>query len=170
MTETLETEEKSAGSDVFPVVAYRYGMRDDHSYLVGVYATRELAERAAEAEVMDRGGKYGCEVIQAAVKTTVDESVHEMAETPLQVGYHESPFFGLLGQGHQCADGRDCAEARDKRREAVRWYLDETRLPVGLRRVICKAVRVLTLRWLWEERTPTPIQTAGRIARTTFES
>jgi len=149
-TEAGNRTDRADGAYVFPVVAYRYGMRDDHSYLVGVYATRELADQAAETEVMDRGGKYGCEVIQTPVKHAVDEWHNELAMLPRQVGYFESPFFGLLGYGHQCADGRDCAEARDKRRDAVGWYLEETRLPAGLRRVICKVVRVLSLRWLWE--------------------
>jgi hypothetical protein len=47
---------------LYVVEALRYGDRERHSYVVGVYDTLDGAKDAAEAEVNDRGGKYTCEV------------------------------------------------------------------------------------------------------------
>ena len=33
---------------LYAVTAYRYGMRDDHSYVVGIYSTLDLAKSAAD--------------------------------------------------------------------------------------------------------------------------
>ena len=49
---------------LYAVTAYRYGMRDDHSYVVGIYSTLDLAKSAADSEVEYRGGKYGCAVVE----------------------------------------------------------------------------------------------------------
>ena len=48
---------------VYTVHAYRWGQRERHSYLVGVYSTPERALSVAEQEEYDRGGKYDCEVL-----------------------------------------------------------------------------------------------------------
>lgn len=47
---------------LYVVEALRYGDRERHSYVVGVYDTLDAAKNAAEAETVDRGGKYTCEV------------------------------------------------------------------------------------------------------------
>jgi hypothetical protein len=47
---------------VYVVEALRGGDRERHSYVVGVYDTLDGARDAAEAETVDRGGKYTCEV------------------------------------------------------------------------------------------------------------
>lgn len=47
---------------LYVVEALRFGSRESHSYVVGVYDTLDGARDAAEAEVDYRGGKYTCEV------------------------------------------------------------------------------------------------------------
>jgi hypothetical protein len=49
---------------VYPVIAYRFGQREKHSYLVGVYSTIEMATDAVEFEKEERAGKYACEIIE----------------------------------------------------------------------------------------------------------
>jgi hypothetical protein len=89
---------------VFIVTAYRYGMRDAHSYCVGAYNSKESADLAARSEVDYRGGKYGCEVCWHET----DDEWSEGKPPPTQVSYFESPYFKLLGSGKQPAD--HCSE------------------------------------------------------------
>jgi hypothetical protein len=49
---------------VYTVDAFRWGDRENHSYLVGVYSTKEKAEKAARQEEVYRGGKYECEILE----------------------------------------------------------------------------------------------------------
>ena len=49
------------------VTAYRFGDRELHSYIVGVYSTYELAFQYADIEENFRGGKYTCEVLAVKV-------------------------------------------------------------------------------------------------------
>ena len=51
-------------SKIYTVHAYRWGLRNTHSYSVGVYSKKHAALKAAEAEKEWRGGKYECEVIE----------------------------------------------------------------------------------------------------------
>ena len=46
--------------DVFVVEALRWGDRDDHSYVVGVFDNLHDACEACVVEEMWRGGKYEC--------------------------------------------------------------------------------------------------------------
>ena len=48
---------------IFVVTAYRWGDKEGHSYVVGVFDTEELAIAQAKMEKEWRGGKYECEVI-----------------------------------------------------------------------------------------------------------
>lgn len=50
--------------NTYTVHAYRWGDRELHSYLVGVYSKKHAALNAAEAETEWRGGKYECEVLE----------------------------------------------------------------------------------------------------------
>jgi hypothetical protein len=43
---------------VFVVEMLRWGDRENHSYVIGVFTTREQAELAGDAEVSWRGNKY----------------------------------------------------------------------------------------------------------------
>tara|TARA_R110000803_G_scaffold35848_1_gene77275 strand:+ start:3309 stop:3626 length:318 start_codon:yes stop_codon:yes gene_type:complete len=47
---------------VYVVEALRWGDRENHSYVVGVYSNKESAEAAVESETDWRGGKYECVV------------------------------------------------------------------------------------------------------------
>lgn len=51
-------------SAVYTVTAYRWGDRNTHSYVVGVYSKKHSALKAAQVEKEYRGGKYECEVIE----------------------------------------------------------------------------------------------------------
>ena len=88
----------AAPCSAFVVIAYRYGMRDAHSYLVAVCDTLKDAKDAAEEEVSYRGGKYGCEVVECP-----RQRWHEDL-TPRQVAYVPSPYEGMIGEGCDQAD------------------------------------------------------------------
>jgi hypothetical protein len=47
---------------IYTVQAYRWGDRDNHSYIVGVYESKHKAISVARAEAEWRGGKYTCQV------------------------------------------------------------------------------------------------------------
>jgi hypothetical protein len=49
---------------IYTVQAYKYGQRDGHSYIVGVYTRKHAALKAADAEEVYRGNKYICEVCE----------------------------------------------------------------------------------------------------------
>ena len=49
---------------VYTVRACRWGDRELHSYVVGVYSKKHSALKAAEIEEEWRGGKYECEVLE----------------------------------------------------------------------------------------------------------
>ena len=59
--------------DVWVVTAYRYGDKEKHSYVVGVFNTFEIAKYAGEIEECWRGGnKYECEVLRFTVTDKPD--------------------------------------------------------------------------------------------------
>ena len=60
---------------MYVVEALRWGDREKHSYVVGVYSNKELAEAAAELETDWRGGKYECVVDEYELN-----KVHESEE------------------------------------------------------------------------------------------
>ena len=63
---------------IYTVHAYRWGDRERHSYIVGVFGEKHSALKAAETEEDCRGGKYECEVLE----WTLDASIagnHENA-------------------------------------------------------------------------------------------
>lgn len=47
---------------IYNVTAYRWGDRESHSYVVGVFDNEETAIKEAKLETEFRGGKYECEV------------------------------------------------------------------------------------------------------------
>ena len=61
---------------VYPVTAYRNADREEHSYLVGVYSTAELAKVVSEKEEEDRCGKYCCEIIEIEIDSISDPLVY----------------------------------------------------------------------------------------------
>lgn len=80
----------------YVVTAYRWGQRNAHSYVVGSFETLDEGKKCADAHVEYRGGKYGCEVVEAQPWTEDGDG-----ETAKQVYYAESPYYGLAGDaGH----------------------------------------------------------------------
>ena len=56
------------GKTMFVTQAFRWGeIHEGHSYIVGVFTTKERAEFAGKAEELYRGGKYECVVYEHAV-------------------------------------------------------------------------------------------------------
>lgn len=49
-------------SDMYVVIAYRWGENTNHSYTVGIFNDLDLAIDCAESHTTFRGGKYGCAV------------------------------------------------------------------------------------------------------------
>ena len=49
---------------VYTVTAYRWGNKENHSYVLGVFNKKQPAITAAETEEEFRGGKYECEVCE----------------------------------------------------------------------------------------------------------
>ena len=65
----------SSKNDLYVVTMYRWGDRDGHSYVLGVYTKKNAAINAAESEAEYRGGKYAPEVLEVKpnVNTWDDE-------------------------------------------------------------------------------------------------
>lgn len=74
---------------MYAVIAYRWGLRDCHSYLFKIVNCASVARRLCHQVVDDRGGKYGAEVVD---------------EDGKQIYYVESPYFGAAGNGDDPAD------------------------------------------------------------------
>lgn len=55
---------------VFSVTMYRFGSREKHSYILGVYSTLKIAKKAAEDGMKYRGGKYGYEIMSHVIDGT----------------------------------------------------------------------------------------------------
>ncbi len=64
---------------MYAIIAYKWGLRDSHSYCVAIKNTLELANEISNEHHKDRGGKYGI------------ETVNEKGEA---VAYIESDYFG----------------------------------------------------------------------------
>ena len=47
---------------VYTVHAFRWGDREKHSYILGIYTKKSMAIESAEYEENWRGGKYSCEI------------------------------------------------------------------------------------------------------------
>jgi hypothetical protein len=54
------------------VEALRWGEREDHSYVLGLYSDLDRARAAAEEHTEHRGGKYQCLVHQCCMDEQVD--------------------------------------------------------------------------------------------------
>lgn len=63
---------------VYCVTAYRWGNKEAHSYVVGVFDSLELAVEAAIAEKEWRGGKYECEVISMPLNASKQNRQHKV--------------------------------------------------------------------------------------------
>lgn len=82
---------------VFVVTARRYGNREAHSYLVGVYKTKHAAQQARLSVIAARGGKYDCDIDKTDPKRKAGtgdsdiKSIHRCEETDLTVGVMLTP-------------------------------------------------------------------------------
>jgi len=56
---------------VYVVTMYRYGNREKHSYVLGVFTTRKLAEQWGETEKTYRAGKYEPDVTRFVIDDPV---------------------------------------------------------------------------------------------------
>lgn len=92
----------------YVVTAYRWGLRDAHSYVVGAYPTLDAAMQVARDHVEYRGGKYGCEVMCCQGEPNPSDGGENCWNE--QVGYIESPFFGLGGQSRPACQPADHAK------------------------------------------------------------
>lgn len=49
-------------NEIYVVIAYRWGDRENHSYTLGVFGKKQAAITCAESHTTYRGGKYTCVV------------------------------------------------------------------------------------------------------------
>ena len=85
----LESEFKTFGIDVvrkqenniYIVTAYRFGCKENHSYVLGAFSTKEEAIRQAKIEEEWRGGKYDCEVIVMKLNDSLKYKNYEVVYT-----------------------------------------------------------------------------------------
>lgn len=72
---------------VYTVHAFRYGDRDNHSYIVGLYTKKSAALLAAEREREWRGGsKYFCEVREWEPRATAEPRGRNQAPARVVLG------------------------------------------------------------------------------------
>ena len=77
---------------VYVVTMYRWGDRDNHSYVVGAYTTEEKATEAGLQEEQCRGGKYAHEIVSCRI-----DQLWDMDNRP-QIIYAADSFWGKLAQ------------------------------------------------------------------------
>ena len=68
---------------VFVTTMYRYGDREKHSYVLGVWSSSEVAMQAGQTEALWRGGKYEPEVTEWKVDANEFDDIGEQRLTPL---------------------------------------------------------------------------------------
>lgn len=81
-----------ASNLIYVVTAYRWGLRDNHSYVVGAYLDKKLAKIVAREHVGYRGNKYGCEVIECNAECKIE--FEEGNANEKAVFYEECPNWG----------------------------------------------------------------------------
>ena len=57
-------------NNLYIVTMYRWGSRENHSYVLGVYDDKELALKSAIENQIDRGGKYYPEILEFNLNIT----------------------------------------------------------------------------------------------------
>ena len=67
---------------VFVTTMYRYGDREKHSYVLGVWSSSGVAMQAGQTEALWRGGKYEPEVTEWKVDANEFDDIGE--ERPTQ--------------------------------------------------------------------------------------
>jgi hypothetical protein len=86
--------------EIFIVEMLRWGRRDLHSYVHGVYSTETLAREVAEVAEQDRGGKYDAEITSMRLDgDRLEKGVFRMVR-PLN-----KPIFAPIPDEHRLAVG-----------------------------------------------------------------
>lgn len=70
---------------VYVVTMYRFGDREKHSYVLGVYSTEEKANKAGMEEELHRGGKYKQECLGLKIDDANEKYFKVI--TPLEKSY-----------------------------------------------------------------------------------
>ena len=70
---------------LYVVEALRFGSREFHSYVVGVYTTFDQAKTAALAEECWRAGKYDCVFEEIMLDSIDNEKLEWMRECEVKV-------------------------------------------------------------------------------------
>ena len=89
---------------IFIVTAYRWGLRDNSSWVIGSYSTLKMAKKVAKDYIGYRGGKYGCEVVESIVDK---EHNPDNMNACHQVSYTECTYFGAAGRFFQSMEPAD---------------------------------------------------------------
>ena len=63
--------------DLYVVIAYRWGDRNNHSYPIGVFDKKGAAIDCADEHTAYRGGKYSCSVEKCALNAFDNDNVLE---------------------------------------------------------------------------------------------
>ena len=63
---------------IYTVRACRFGDRESHSYIVGVYEEKPIAQKASEVEENHRGGKYECEILEWKLESKSKDRTYKM--------------------------------------------------------------------------------------------
>ena len=64
---------------IYVITMYRFGNRNKHSYVLGVYSSKKKAIKYARIEEADRGEKYKAEILKIKINKEYD-NVNEMIE------------------------------------------------------------------------------------------
>lgn len=82
------------GSEIFVVIAYRWGERENHSYTVGVFNRLDQARSCANSHTEYRGGKYACTVEKCKLSVfdnDSDQYTEEVYKTQSTMCRHKNP-------------------------------------------------------------------------------
>jgi hypothetical protein len=103
---------------VYVVTMYRWGNRENHSYVAAVSLDADKARQMAEQEEIDRGGKYQAEVIEVPVDDTDGEKFIDILALKPHPAFSKGADRGVLRE-------LESAEAREKAMVAA---LEEIRI------------------------------------------
>jgi len=98
-TKTVKTSDLPLRIEgAYILLAYRYGHRDGHSYLVDVCGGIDTASERAEEEANERGGKYSVVVF---AKNRMTEEIEEIYEAKCPEQYTNSTTPLISARQHQ---------------------------------------------------------------------
>lgn len=103
----------------YVITAYRWGNRENHSYVVGISFEADQARAMATEEEDERGGKYACEILELPFGSREEEDVEVVVELVAMRGFKPGPPLGketrfdraknLLGKAADLLE-TDCSE------------------------------------------------------------